>query len=119
MPQKTSFDWSCYLLLFKEALMPLIYPITMKKISLLIASSALALLSATAFACPPGTQLQGGTGPHHKGGTCVGVTKAKTKAAKTTPQKVTHTVKNTTPEKSKLTPSTTTTASSTTHHEHL
>ena len=29
------------------------------------------LTSVTAFACPKGTHLVGGTGPHHKGGKCV------------------------------------------------
>lgn len=29
------------------------------------------LASATAFACPKGTHLVGGTGEHHKGGKCV------------------------------------------------
>ncbi|MBV6574045.1 hypothetical protein JL980_14435, partial [Acinetobacter baumannii] len=42
-----------------------------------------------AFACPKGTQLQGGTGPNHKGGKCVAVhgkataQKAKKEATKT------------------------------------
>ncbi len=31
------------------------------------------MLSVSAFACPKGTQLQGGTGPNHKGGKCVAV----------------------------------------------
>ena len=29
------------------------------------------MLSATAFACPQGTALTGGSGPNHKGGKCV------------------------------------------------
>ena len=29
------------------------------------------MLSATAFACPQGTTLAGGSGPNHKGGKCV------------------------------------------------
>lgn len=32
---------------------------------------SLATLSISAFACPKGSSLQGGTGPHHKGGKCV------------------------------------------------
>lgn len=32
---------------------------------------SLTSLSVTAFACPKGSSLQGGTGPHHKGGKCV------------------------------------------------
>ncbi len=43
------------------------------------------MLSVSAFACPKGTQLQGGTGPHHKGGKCVamsGKTTAKKEAKK-------------------------------------
>jgi hypothetical protein len=31
------------------------------------------LTSVTAFACPKGTHLVGGTGPHHKGGKCVAI----------------------------------------------
>ena len=33
------------------------------------------MLSATAFACPQGTALTGGTGPNHKGGKCTAVEK--------------------------------------------
>lgn len=33
------------------------------------------MLSATAFACPQGTTLSGGTGANHKGGTCISVSK--------------------------------------------
>ena len=32
------------------------------------------MLSATAFACPQGTTLAGGSGPNHKGGKCVPAT---------------------------------------------
>lgn len=41
--------------------MPYIHQNTMKKISVIILSSTLAFMSATAFACPKGTSLQGGT----------------------------------------------------------
>jgi hypothetical protein len=47
----------------------------MKKLSTLIAASVLTALSATAFACPQGTALTGGTGPNHSGGKCVTVQK--------------------------------------------
>ncbi|NUF33114.1 hypothetical protein HUN19_03885 [Acinetobacter oleivorans] len=43
----------------------------MKKLSTIITAGVLAMLSVSAFACPKGTQLQGGTGPNHKGGKCV------------------------------------------------
>lgn len=49
----------------------------MKKISIFVVSTTLALMSATAFACPKGTTLQGGTGPNHKGGKCVVMKNAK------------------------------------------
>ena len=52
----------------------------MKKISTAILATTFALLSATAFACPKGTEMQGGTGPHHKGGKCVAVSSKKTAA---------------------------------------
>lgn len=45
----------------------------MKKLSTILTAGVLAMLSVSAFACPKGTQLQGGTGPHHKGGKCVAV----------------------------------------------
>ena len=32
------------------------------------------MLSATAFACPQGTTLTGGSGPNHKGGKCAPAT---------------------------------------------
>ncbi|WP_343594738.1 hypothetical protein [Acinetobacter sp.] len=43
----------------------------MKKILTSIAVISLAVVSANAMACPKGSSLQGGTGPHHKGGKCV------------------------------------------------
>ena len=43
----------------------------MKKISTFIAAGLFTMLSATAFACPQGTTLAGGSGPNHKGGKCV------------------------------------------------
>lgn len=39
------------------------------------------------MACPKGTTLQGGTGPNHKGGKCVAVTKAKAATHATTAEK--------------------------------
>lgn len=102
--------------------MPYIHQNTMKKISAIILSSTLALMSATAFACPKGTSLQGGTGPNHKGGKCVAVAGAKAKPAKTEAKKTTQTVKTTEvktnkPEKVK-TAATTTTTSTTSHEKH-
>ncbi|RKG35733.1 hypothetical protein D7V21_02345 [Acinetobacter guerrae] len=102
--------------------MPYIHQITMKKISVIILSSTLALLSATAFACPKGTTLQGGTGPNHKGGKCVAASGAKTKPAKTEAKKTSQTVKTTEvktskPEKAKTT-ATTTTSTTTSHEQH-
>ncbi|EPA1300414.1 hypothetical protein ACFMJ9_20785, partial [Acinetobacter baumannii] len=61
----------------------------MKKLSTILTAGVLAMLSVSAFACPKGTQLQGGTGPNHKGGKCVAVhgkataQKAKKEATKT------------------------------------
>ena len=46
----------------------------MKKISTFIAAGLFTMLSATAFACPQGTTLAGGSGPNHKGGKCVPTT---------------------------------------------
>ena len=46
----------------------------MKKISTFIAAGLFTMLSATAFACPQGTTLTGGSGPNHKGGKCVPAT---------------------------------------------
>ncbi len=45
----------------------------MKKISTFIAAGLFTTLSATAFACPQGTTLSGGTGTNHKGGKCVAI----------------------------------------------
>lgn len=45
----------------------------MKKLSTILTAGVLAMLSVSAFACPKGTQLQGGIGPNHKGGKCVAV----------------------------------------------
>ncbi|MBF7691201.1 hypothetical protein [Acinetobacter pollinis] len=42
-----------------------------KLLSTSIIALSLAAVSAGAMACPKGTSLQGGTGPHHKGGKCV------------------------------------------------
>ncbi|WP_255416545.1 hypothetical protein [Erwinia sp. 198] len=42
----------------------------MKKTTLLLLASLLAVLSASAFACPKGQHPHGGTGSHHKGGYC-------------------------------------------------
>lgn len=62
----------------------------MKKV-LLVAACLAGAVSLSAQACPAGTHPVGGTGPHHKGGTCVtnGASakhahhaKAKTKKAK-------------------------------------
>jgi len=63
----------------------------MKKIATILTAGLFTVLSASAFACPKGTQLQGGTGPNHKGGKCVaaGVVKAKKETTKAT-----HTVKH-------------------------
>ncbi|MGR2825221.1 hypothetical protein FY048_06730 [Acinetobacter sp. 1124_18A] len=58
----------------------------MKKLSTILTAGVLAMLSVSAFACPKGTQLQGGTGPNHKGGKCVaahGKATAKKEAVKT------------------------------------
>ena len=43
----------------------------MKKVATILTAGLFTVLSASAFACPKGTQLQGGTGPNHKGGKCV------------------------------------------------
>lgn len=42
----------------------------MKKIVSAAVVVTLGLASAAAMACPKGQTLTGGTGPHHKGGTC-------------------------------------------------
>ncbi|ENX43282.1 hypothetical protein F887_01454 [Acinetobacter sp. NIPH 2100] len=58
----------------------------MRKIATILTSGLFTVLSASAFACPKGTQLQGGTGPNHKGGKCVaaGVVKTKKETVKAT-----------------------------------
>ena len=52
---------------------------TMKKVATILTAGLFTVLSASAFACPKGTQLQGGTGPNHKGGKCVAANVVKTK----------------------------------------
>lgn len=54
----------------------------MKKITTLITAGLFTVLSASAFACPKGTTLVGGTGPNHKGGKCVVATSATQAASK-------------------------------------
>ncbi len=49
--------------------------IAMKKISKILTAGIFTMLSVTAFACPQGTTLTGGTGANHKGGTCVSIAK--------------------------------------------
>lgn len=56
----------------------------MKKILSSVVALSFAVLSANALACPKGTALQGGTGPHHKGGKCISTT---AKVKKETPKK--------------------------------
>jgi hypothetical protein len=48
----------------------------MKKLIIVSTAIAFALSAGAANACPKGTHLEGGTGPKHKGGTCVAATKA-------------------------------------------
>lgn len=60
----------------------------MKKITCSIITLSLSALSATAFACPKGTSLQGGEGPHHKGGKCVVANGATAKKAEDKKNKV-------------------------------
>ena len=63
---------------YNEALMPFSIMInTMKKLTTILIASIFSMLSATTFACPKGTTLTGGTGPNHKGGTCVPIDQAK------------------------------------------
>lgn len=50
----------------------------MKKVATILTAGLFTVLSASAFACPKGTQLQGGTGPNHKGGKCVAANVVKT-----------------------------------------
>jgi hypothetical protein len=52
----------------------------MKRMQYILAA-VLCVASATAFACPKGTHLVGGTGAHHKGGKCVAQADAKAPAA--------------------------------------
>ncbi|WP_297116069.1 hypothetical protein [uncultured Enterobacter sp.] len=42
----------------------------MKKLIVLVIIAAFGVMSGTAMACPKGTHPHGGTGSHHKGGTC-------------------------------------------------
>jgi flagellar hook-basal body complex protein FliE len=55
--------------------------IAMKKLSTIFTAAIFTMLSATAFACPKGMTMTGGTGPNHKGGTCVTTKEAKKHAA--------------------------------------
>ena len=56
------------------------------RISLIL---GLSLVSLTSLACPKGTTLVGGTGPHHKGGTCVTAGKASSTPAPAVTDKTT------------------------------
>ncbi|SDB87417.1 hypothetical protein [Acinetobacter boissieri] len=67
----------------------------MKKITCSIIALSLSALSATAFACPKGTTLQGGEGPHHKGGKCVVATGATAKKTEDKKAKVEKKVEST------------------------
>ena len=51
----------------------------MKKLLIVSTAIAFALSAGAANACPKGTHLQGGSGPKHKGGTCVAAMKAASK----------------------------------------
>ena len=51
----------------------------MKKLLALVLVAAFSFATASAMACPKGEVLTGGTGKHHKGGTCT------PKAAKAAP----------------------------------
>lgn len=42
----------------------------MKKIAVMFLILAFGAMSVNAMACPKGTHPHGGTGSHHKGGTC-------------------------------------------------
>ncbi len=53
----------------------------MKKLLVVSSALALALASGAASACPKGKHMEGGTGPHHKGGKCVAMAKAAPAAA--------------------------------------
>ncbi|KAF1024366.1 MAG: hypothetical protein GAK29_02598 [Acinetobacter bereziniae] len=54
-----------------------------EKITTLLTAGLFTVLSASAFACPKGTTLVGGTGPNHKGGKCVAANPATQAASKT------------------------------------
>ncbi len=43
----------------------------MKKLSTIFTAVIFSMLSVSAFACPQGMTMTGGTGPNHKGGKCV------------------------------------------------
>ena len=65
-----------------------------KKIATVLTATLFSVLSATAMACPKGTTLTGGTGPNHKGGSCVPVNVQKqTAPLKQVEQKATTTTK--------------------------
>jgi hypothetical protein len=49
----------------------------------------LSLVSLSSLACPKGTTLVGGTGPYHKGGTCVTADKANSTPAPAVTDKAT------------------------------
>lgn len=75
-PQSTAESFGGWAYLKYQAPMPIfIKTKAMKKLSTIIAASVLTVLSATAFACPQGTTLTGGTGANHRGGKCVAVQK--------------------------------------------
>lgn len=57
----------------------------MKKLSSLLLVLAFGLTTSMAMACPKGEVLTGGTGPHHKGGTCAPKVAKKAAAAKEAP----------------------------------
>ncbi len=54
----------------------------MKKLLSLVLVLAFGLTTSLAMACPKGEVLTGGTGPHHKGGTCAPKVVKKAPAAK-------------------------------------
>ncbi|WP_151750559.1 hypothetical protein [Acinetobacter sp. TUM15131] len=91
----------------------------MRKIATSLTAGLFTVLSASAFACPKGSQIQGGTGPNHKGGKCVatGVVKTKketTKATTTAKQEAVKTKDTTKHEAMKATTDTKKAASTTT-----
>ena len=60
----------------------------MKKLLSLVLVLAFGFATASAMACPKGEELTGGTGKHHKGGTCAPkVVKDATPMAKDAPAK--------------------------------